>query len=211
MDIEILKHLDLNQLPIENQDLGVGGVLIIGLLYCFLGYRIFRWLLALSGGLAAGGLAAFALGYITQGHSVAMAVAGLIGGLCGAVALHFLYRAGVFLLGMVGVALIMLSIQEALTPPSWYLWALLGGMLAGGLLALWIEAPAMRLATAAIGAWLIVAALFALAQETALLDHLNDPGRHPWLTGGLLAALLLLSLTGFAFQQPRRRKEKEKR
>ena len=166
-------------------------VAALGAIYCFVGYRALRLILALLGFLLAGPVAALIVGIISGGNGLAAGIAFAVGGFCGAMALAFLYKSGVFLLGMLGGAALAAS---ALPEPgeTWHIAAVLGAGLAGGLLAVWIERPALRLATAALGALLMTHAAHALYVG----GDLDSPARiasQPVLLG-LWAALALMGL-----------------
>lgn len=90
----------------------LGLLLVVGLLYCFLGYRLFRFILGMTGFFLAGLPALVLTGWLTQGHVLGMAIAFVVGGLCGAVALFFLYKLGVFCLGFLGAMVITYNILQ---------------------------------------------------------------------------------------------------
>ncbi|MFO7776323.1 MAG: DUF4203 domain-containing protein, partial [Candidatus Hydrogenedentota bacterium] len=98
----------LNELPPETLNAIVAGAISVGTLYCFLGYRTLKIVIALLGFILAGSVAAALAAWISQGHTVATIAGGLAGGIAGAMALFFLYKAGVFLLGLLlGVFLVL--------------------------------------------------------------------------------------------------------
>ena len=137
---------------------GVALAVAVGLLYCFLGYRLFRIVLGVTGFVLAGSVAGAFAGWLTHGKLIYMAVAGLLGGIAGAVALSFLYKVGVFCLGVLAGALIAQDLLGA-WPDDWVASVVLGAGVFGGLCALVFERPIMTLATAAIGAYLTVQGL----------------------------------------------------
>ncbi len=148
--------------PVELSDLTtqqinglIAAAVAIGTLYCFLGYRTLRFVLGLTGFLMAGGVAATLVNWISQGNQLAALIGLFIGGVCGAFALYFLYRTGVFLLGLMGTALIAHTVLSA-QPDTWIPFAVLGIAVVGGLFALLLERPVILLATAALGAWMVV-------------------------------------------------------
>ena len=169
-------------------------VAALGAVYCFVGYRALRLVLGLLGFLLAGPVAALIVGVISGGHGPAAGVAFLIGGLCGAMALAFLYKSGVFLLGMLGGAALAAS---AMPEPGevWHIAAVLGAGLAGGLLAVAIERPVLRLATAALGALLMTHAAHALYAG----GDLDSPARIA-SQPVLIALWAALALTGLLVQ-----------
>lgn len=177
-------------------------VAALGAVYCFVGYRALRTLLALLGVMLAGPVAALLAGAMSGGHGPAMVIGFLAGGFCGAMALHFLYKSGVFLLGMLGAAAIAAT---AMPEPGelWHLGAVLGAGLIGGMLAMWLERPALRVATAGLGALLMTHAAHALAGG----NETTDPTR---LASQPLLLVLWIGLAGLGVGaqfggRPRRR------
>ena len=171
----------------------------VGLLYCFLGYRLFKLILGLTGFALAGAVAGVGAGWLSQGHVAIMAGAALFGGLCGAMALFFLYKTGVFCLGFLGMLVVAHNALQTRAEP-WAPWAILGCAAVGGLLALFMERPVMTLATAAIGAWLIFfsATFYALGEGFA--GRLTDPANERTVYYVLLAGWAAVALMGAAFQ-----------
>ena len=194
----MLHSMDIPEFEL-NQHLALGLLAATGLLYCFLGYRLFRLILALTGFVCAGGVTAIAVGWLTYGSAIAMGIALLAGGLCGAMALHFLYRAGVFFLGVLGALLVAFQVLHG-RPDPWAPWAILGVALLGGVLALALERPAMKLATAAIGAWLstYAAALYFWGERAA--EQWTEIPSFDQSELGMIALWAFLTLLGAVFQ-----------
>lgn len=164
----------LEDVPQEQVMLVAGGMAGVGFLYCFLGYRLIKLILGLTGFLLAGSAAAVIVGFLSYGNLVGMGIALCIGGLCGAMALFFLYRTGIFCLGMLGATVAAYSVLQGRQEP-WILWAVAGIGLVGGLLAILVERPVMKLATAAIGAMMMTQAGLVLARSKGLVDNLTVP------------------------------------
>ncbi len=135
----------------------MAGVVALGTLYCFLGYRTLRFVIALTGFLVAGAVAGVLVLWIARGNELAALVGLAVGGICGAFALWFLYKAGIFLLGMLGAGLIGNYAMEP-ADAAWVPLAVLAIALVGGLVALVLEKPVMLTATSVLGAWMLVAA-----------------------------------------------------
>ena len=66
-------------------------IAVVGVLYCFVGYRLFKVVLAVSGFVLAGGLAATVATVGFPDAPAVWVVVGLIAGLVGAAALILLY------------------------------------------------------------------------------------------------------------------------
>lgn len=172
--METLATLSLDELNPGQINALVALGIAAGTLYCFLGYRTIKFVIALTGFLLAGGVAAAAVGFLTEGHLISMAAAGLIGGICGAMALHFLYKTGIFILGMLGAALVA---QEtfAARPEAWMPLLVIAIGIGGGLIALLLERPVVMLATSAIGAWMLVAGIVFFLMNAEASAETSDP------------------------------------
>lgn len=164
--------VDFGDLTPQQVNALVAAAVAIGTLYCFLGYRTLRFVLGLTGFLMAGGVAATLVNWISQGNQLATLIALFIGGMCGAFALYFLYRTGVFLLGMMGTALIAHNVLAA-QPDTWIPLVVVGLAVAGGLFALLIERPIILLATAALGAWMVVSGVTYFVVGSSGLEELT--------------------------------------
>lgn len=193
----------LEDVPPEQFMLVVAAMAGVGVVYCFFGYRLIKLVLGLTGFLLAGSAAAVIVGFLSYGNLIGMGVALCIGGLCGAMALFFLYRTGIFCLGMLGAAVAAYSVLQGREEP-WILWAVAGIGLVGGLLAILVERPVMKLATAAIGAMLMTQAGLALARAQGLLDGTPDAAQTsaplPYLGWVVLATWVMLTLIGASAQ-----------
>ncbi len=156
--MDAIAGLNLDELEPNQLNAAVAMGIAIGTLYCFLGYRTLKFVIGLTGFLLAAGSAAVLAGWLSQGHLLSMAIAALLGGLCGALALFFLYKTGIFVLGLLASALIAHQAFET-RPESWIPLAVLGIGLAGGAIALLVERPVVIVATSAIGAWIVIAGM----------------------------------------------------
>jgi len=164
--------VDISELTPQQLNGVVAAAVAAGTLYCFLGYRTLRFVLGLSGFLMAGTVAAILVNWISQGNELAMLIALCVGGMCGAFALYFLYRTGVFLIGLMGTALIA-HVVLAAQPDTWIPFAVVGIAVVGGLFALLIERPIILLATAALGAWMVVSGVTYFIVGSSGLDELT--------------------------------------
>jgi hypothetical protein len=169
-----------------------------GLLYCFVGYRLFKVMLMLTGFLLAGGVSAaivsvgFPDGWLVPG------VVGVICGILGAGVLLFLYRLGVFIVGAAFGSLLAFQLLQT-AGPTWAGVAIVAsGLLAGGL-ALLVERPVLSIAMAVIGSWLIVATttVFILGGKGF---QLNPDEVTPPIAWALLLCWLVLTVFGLFTQ-----------
>lgn len=172
-------NFSLADVPAVDLRAAVAVSIAVGTLYCFLGYRTLRFVVIMTGFLLAGSFAAGSAAFLSEGRLAVMAVAGTLGGLCGAAAMLFLYRTGLFAVGLLGGALVVYAVLGE-REESWVITAVIGAALVGGLGALLLERPMMTLCTAAIGAWVLVQGLafFILGGEspTVLQEALRNPG-----------------------------------
>ncbi|MCP4640190.1 MAG: TMEM198/TM7SF3 family protein [bacterium] len=165
---------DISQIPPSTMNVAVAVAIAAGALYCFLGYRALKVVIFLTGflvaGIVAGGLGA----WLGQGHLLVTTIAVAVGGTAGGIALLMLYRVGVFVLGLLGAMLI----AEALLSDRSGLGVLviIGGVgVVGGLLAMALERPVMKLATAALGAWFIVCGVAYFYYGPRFFEALDKP------------------------------------
>jgi len=147
---------------------------VIGTIYCFAGYRVFKFVLGLTGFVLAGAVAAHLAMVFFPSHSIIRWVALIGGGLAGAIAMLAFYEIGVFLIGLLGALLVTDTVLSGYSV-SWGPWAMVGGAVAGGLLAVLLERPIMTLATAAIGAWGVVAGVAYFAMDAPLFSVFDRP------------------------------------
>ncbi len=150
-----IPEIDINSLDNNQVTVVVAVVMGLGALYCFFGYKVLKFIIGLTGFIIAGSVAGLMMHWLTDGHFISSGIGALIGGIAGAFALFFLYRTGIFSLGLLGATLVAHN-TLADRPESWIPLAILGLGVVGGLCALVIEQPVMKLATATLGAWLIV-------------------------------------------------------
>jgi hypothetical protein len=200
--VERLSNITVAELPFSDAALTLTVMIVLGFLYCFVGYRAFHFCIAVTGFFLAGSVGAVLAGWLGEGRLAYVAVGMALGGLAGALALWFLYHAGVFFLGLLG-GTIMAHYALMGRSEAWVLWAFLGAGLAGGLLALVLERPVVVMATAAIGAWLIVqGALLApdVVDLGAVKQWLEGPEHQGEAFFGVLASWAILAATGTVIQ-----------
>lgn len=194
--MESVFSTQVSDLTPEQLNAAVAGAIAVGTLYCFLGYRTSKFVIGLTGFLLAGAVAALIVAWLTHGHLISVALAALIGGVSGAMALFFLYRTGIFILGLLGAGLLASNVLSGMSEP-WVPAAVLGAGLAGGLFALIAERPALTVATSAIGAWMVVAGMAYFLWGSDWFGDIGvkaDPEYDPWLVLTAWAVLALLGL-----------------
>ncbi|MFA6241389.1 MAG: DUF4203 domain-containing protein [Candidatus Hydrogenedentales bacterium] len=165
---------DLSKYPVTTVNGAIALGIAVGTLYCFLGYRVLKFVLCLTGFGLAGAVAGAITAWASQAHMGFVAGAMLGGGICGAVAMLFLFRTGVFLVGALAALLIAQNLLAA-REESWSVWLILGSALAGGMLALVLERLMMTMATAAIGAWLVVCGIGFFLVGPTFVDVFQEP------------------------------------
>jgi hypothetical protein len=137
-----------------------------GLIACFLGYRLFRVVLAIFGFIL-GALAASSVFGATDG--VAMVIGAIVGGLAGGLLLLAAYFVGVALVGAgSGAVLANLIWTRIEGDPHPFVVVLFS--VAGALLATWLQRYVIILATAFAGAWTILVGGLALSGNRGPLD-----------------------------------------
>lgn len=149
-------------------------IVLFGLVNCFYGYRLFQWLLVVWGlvmGASLGGELA-AQGF--DGNLVAVALAGLVGGVIGASIFAALYYLGVFLLGGLFLATVVDAVFQAFSVAMHPVFLLIPGVV-GGLLALVLQKIVIVFATAFLGAFCLTGAGASWRFGVALDEIARDP------------------------------------
>lgn len=175
-----------------------------GALSCFAGYRLFRFVMAIYGFLFG---AAFASSMVGATNSTGMIVAGLVGGLVGAVVLVFAYFVGVALLGAGLGALIAHAGWNYVRPGDPPLLALVALAVLGAVAAMVLQRYVIIVSTAFGGAWTVIVGGFTLAGERGLVP--KKEAAEVWIlyptspapgNRWILVAWIALSLLGTAVQ-----------
>lgn len=203
---------------ISTTTLIVGAIvsILIGIAFCFFGYRIFRILLAILGflgGALAGVAAAQAimLAQETAGNpTLYLILGGVIGGIIGAVLLYFLYIVGIFLLGASLGAILAAAIVRLLTNDQTALTvAVIGLGLLGGILAIVLQRVLIIIATSFSGAQAIVSGVTILLNPRQGLPLATGPissqfqgitAPAPTMNIVALVAWLVLAIAGMVVQ-----------
>lgn len=171
----MIQHLpDIGELPPDTLSMCVGLSVVIGILYCFLGYRLLKLVILLTGfmvGAAGGGLLC---AWLSNNSLLIAAIGAGLAGLAGALSLRLLYKFGVFSLGGLGGIIVAGAFLEG-SPDPWAPLAIVAAGLGGGLFALAMERFVMTLATAAIGAWIAVVGGTYFWFGKAFVEELGKP------------------------------------
>jgi MFS family permease len=152
-------------LPVAYQ-LPAAIVLIVGgLISCFFGYRLFKFVLGIFGFIL-GALATSSVFGVSD--TTYMVIAALVGGVVGALLLLAAYFVGVALIGAgIGALIANLIWTQIEGDPHPFIVVLFS--VAGALLATWLQRYVMILGTAFAGSWtIIVGALALMGDRTAL-------------------------------------------
>ena len=188
-------------------------LLAAGLAACFLGYRLFRWLLVLYGFAGGAWVTSLFVGALSPWTGAAVV---LVGGLAGAAVLLVVYLAAVAVAGAgVGVLVLDLSWTPARGEPE--PWMVILACLVGASLAVILQRYVIIVATAFGGAWTALVGGLALVGHPgarAVADgdlwqmYPLAPARGQvpfavgWLSLGLLAALWQLLVARSAKPEP---------
>jgi hypothetical protein len=180
-----------------------------GIVACFAGYRLFRFVLAIYGFIVGAMLASSTMGITSTAGMVAAA---LLGGVLGALILVFAYFIGIALVGAglgVFVAHVLWAPGRSGDPPAV---AIIVAAVLGAVLAMVLQRYVIVLATAFGGAWTIIVGALALGGDRAtaraaltgdvwiLYPTSPAPGQRwvpmAWLVLGLLGTGVQLAVTG---------------
>lgn len=206
MDIPTEWRFD--QLTEQQINVLVAITIAVGTLYCFLGYRTLKFMIALTGFLAAGLTATALAGMVSDGRALYMVVGGLAGGICGAFALTFIYKLGIFVVGALGGTLALQNLLAA-NSEVWVPFAVLGGGFAAGGLALVIEQPVITAATSVVGAWLMVSGVAYFFFDANVVEDWSTFLRDHDERMMFLVAWGVLSIAGVMAQFATRKKDKD--
>jgi hypothetical protein len=178
--------------------------LAIGVISCFWGYRLFRVILGIIGFIMGGFLAgSFAFG-LSGGSVVVTVIASIVGAIVGGLLVSVVYYIGVFLLGALG-GWMLGGIVAGMSGQATALVAGIVLAVLGGILALVFQRIIIIAATACVGSWNVISALYVLSTGTLYSPLVFwRPGRLLHLSGArfffVLAIWLVLSLAGIVFQ-----------
>jgi len=126
-----------------------------GLLNCFFGYRIFRFMLGVYGFLLGALVGAIVAGGVGEGQVWVLIVGAIVGGIVGAALMVLLYLAGVFVVGAIAGIVVANAIGAALGLDMPTLVVIILAVVVG-IVALILQRVVLILATAFSGAWAAV-------------------------------------------------------
>ncbi len=167
---------DLVQIGGEASFLVALAAIAFGLLNCFFGYRLFKFMLGLYG-LLLGALVGFIVASnVTGGQTLWLVLGAVAGGFVGAALMVLLYFVGVFIVGALAGVVLANAIGAAVGVDMPLLVVIVVAVVVG-VVALVLQRVVLILATAFSGAWAAVAGSAALlAGESLSLDLLGRPG-----------------------------------
>jgi len=134
----------------------------LGAIWCFFGYKIFRFVLGILGFIV-GAVVAGAIGYeLSEGREIIAIASAIVGGLLGAGIMFMLYIFGVFLIGVILGALIVLLVSSYFNPGpddriNYTIMIIVS--IACGVVAVIFKRFMIILATSLTGAWVVVTGL----------------------------------------------------
>src|SRR6266511_567407 len=195
-------------LPVAYQLPAAVLLIVGGLIACLLGYRLFKFVLAIFGFIL-GALAASSVFGVSD--TTPMVIAAIVGGVIGALLLLAAYFVGVALVGAgLGALLANLIWTRIEGDPHPFVVVLFS--VAGALLATWLQRYVIILGTAFGGAWtIIVGALALMGDKTALnaaaagdiwvaYPMTPAPGQrwvpYVWVALGLIGTVMQMFVTG---------------
>ena len=189
-------------------------LLAAGLLACFMGYRLFRWLLVIYGFVGGAYLTSLFIDALEPWAAVATIIGG---GLAGAALLLLVYLAGVAILG---AGLGVLAVSLFWTPPTAdpEAWVVVVACLVGAIAAVSLQRYVIIVGTSFGGAWTALVGALALGGNAEALAAAGGDlwqvypmapanGQVPFAIGwcglGLFAALVQLRATSSARKRRR--------
>ena len=189
--------------------LPAAGVLVLGgVVACFLGYRLFKFVLGIFGFIL-GALAASSIW--GAGDTTYMVIAAIVGGIAGSLLLLAAYFVGVALVGA-GLGALVANVIWTQIEGDPHPFVVVLFSVAGALLATWLQRYVIILGTAFGGAWtIVVGALGMMGDKTAMTAAaagdiwvaypMNPaPGQpwvpYAWIALGLLGTAVQMFVTG---------------
>lgn len=191
--------------------LGVG--ILVGLVQCFWGYRLFRIVIGIVG-FAIGAVLGWALGLSFIGEQWGAILGAILGGVIGAALLSALYFLGVFVMGGLLGAMLGASVMGVLGLDQIPLVLLILGII-GGIIALIFQRAMIILATAFSGSWSVVTGIAYFLGGGYVWSSLPEGMRGvSWQTVAVLFGWVALGIIGSVVQfatAPERIERRERR
>ena len=142
----------------------------LGSINCFVGYRFFRILLSIWGFIA-GAVLFGSIASNLDASALIIVIAALLGGLGGVALVNLLFMVGVFLMGaLMGASLVVAFTSLTNLQDVTLLFLIVVAALIGGVLAVWLQRPLLVLATAITGALTMVAGVVVLLTPQPIAD-----------------------------------------
>ena len=177
------------------------GMIVVGLVECFFGFRLFKLILGLVG-FGLGALLTAGIATMASAETPAVILLGLIGGVAGAWLLVAAYYLGLFVVGTF-LGVLAGSLLLAAADSDWPAWLVVVPGLAGGFAAIALHKLMIVLSTAFGGAWTAMLGVFHFVAASSPLVLLDDPsGLRKYLTAkvAFLVCWLVLAVVGIAVQ-----------
>ena len=140
-------------------------ILVVGgAIACFAGYRFFRLVLGIFGGLL-GALVATSI--VGPAEALPLVIAAVVGGLAGALLLNLAYFVGVALVGAAAGAVVLHLLWSMVSSGDPHVLLVMVFAAAGAVAAIWLQRIVIILGTAFGGAWTLLVGGLALAGNEA--------------------------------------------
>lgn len=184
---------------LQGLNLGSGSIVLValvtiafGLLNCFFGYRIFRFMLALWGLILGAYAGAVVAGSLTD-VQLWVILGGVLGAIIGAALMSLLYFVGVFIVGAAAGYLLANAVGVAAGIDMPTLVVIIVAV-AVGIIALITQRVVIVLATAFTGSWAVMSGILSLltGRSVALADLYGEATRSGEAVAGLPPVLLLV-------------------
>lgn len=175
--------------------------LLLGLVHCIAGYRLFALVLGVYGLVLGAGAGAVLADAWFPGQVVSASLMQAGAGLLGLGAVLAFYRVGIFLIGAVAAALLTAAVAPWVGGVSWPVYFMLACI--AGSASVVVTRHVLILATAVTGAALVVRSAAAIAESP--VRWLTEASSSPWTAAGLdatleLTAWAVLAVLGVAVQ-----------
>lgn len=177
-------------------------VIVLGLIACFLGFRLFKSAISLYGFIIGAGAGLSLANRFFPDNVLALVIAALVLGLIGALLVRFLYWLGIFIVGAFAGAMLAGAVLQSMGRES--LLVVIAAAIIAGILALVLQRLAIILITAFSGGWAVISGVVSLLTGRAitLTGAFTPPGPGQWASLPIVAlvAWLVLGLIGALYQ-----------
>jgi len=155
----------LEELYAQNDKIVAVIFLVLGIIFCFYGYKIFKITLGLTGFFAGAFMGMAGANYLAQGETISLLIGGVTGGAIGAILAVTLYMLGVFFIGALG-GVLLVSVYFGIIGNESSGFVMAMAAIGGGVAGLVLQKAVLIFFTAFLGSWNIVVGTVSIFYKT---------------------------------------------